>query len=218
MQLKRDLFIESPAKINIHLEIGRKRGDGFHNIESLFQMVSLYDDIHIRSLKDNDICSIEGSFNCSVSDNLIYKAVHIFRERTGIRNGLRISVKKRIPAGAGLGGGSSNAASVLTGLNMLFCTGLSNIAVAEMGQSIGSDIPFFCHSPAAVVSGRGDKVRKIRPRLDYYIVIIYPGISVNTSDAYRWYDESGEKLSFEDDICTEYSGKSPKGWNFFTSL
>ncbi len=215
------VVIDSPAKINIHLEVRERRNDGFHNIISLFQMISLYDRVEIRAAGDPGLCKISGRFNFPEADNLIYKAVQSFRSKTGIRTGLRIFVDKRIPEGSGLGGGSSNAASTLLALNKLFSTELSTQELADIAITIGSDIPFFFHLPTAVVGGRGDKLRPFTSNYTYFCIIICPLFKVNTGEAYSMIDKDGETTGrglIEEDIENLYRESSPENWRFFNSF
>jgi 4-diphosphocytidyl-2-C-methyl-D-erythritol kinase len=181
--------IRSPAKINIHLEIRNKRRDGYHNLISIFHMVSLFDTITICSLKKNSVCEITGNCDIPTQQNLVCRAVTQFRKATGVQNGVSIELKKNIPLGAGFGGGSSNAASTLIGLNKLFDTDLSTVSLSDLGLKIGSDVPFFCKYPAAVVTGRGESILEIEARPEIYGVIVKPDFSISTENAYKWYDE-----------------------------
>jgi len=212
----------SPAKVNLHLEIYPLREDGFHSLLSIFQMVSLYDEIRVCSLTDDDVCTITGNFDFPAEDNIIGKCCRIFREQTGIRTGLSFDVRKRIPAGAGLGGGSSNGASVLRALNAMFQTGLSPVDLAAMGAKAGSDIPFFCSAPAALVSGRGEFIEPLAARTDYFLVLVVPPIHVGTAAAYGWLDKaqmtavpSADRAGY---IRALYERENPAGWDFFNSF
>jgi len=150
--------VRAAAKVNLHLRVYGRRNDGFHGILSLFQAVSLADLIVIRSLKESDTIEIDGNFDCPAQDTTIYKDIVAFRKASGIRTGLSLSGDKCIPAGAGLGGGSSDAAATLTGLQSLLDGGLMPAAIEELGAGIGSDVPFFLNSAAAIVAGRGEEV------------------------------------------------------------
>lgn len=218
--------ILSPGKVNLHLEVGARREDGYHDIRSLFQMIDLYDEIVIRSLKDEGICLVQGDFDCAPKDNLISRAVKIFREETGIHTGVSIQVDKRIPAGSGLGGGSGNAASVLTSLNLLFAAGLSRKVITELGGLLGSDVPFFCGTAAAVVSGRGEEILPVEPRSGLWAVLVCPEEGISTQFAYGWFDEdtAGGRLEsdsvFESvfEIVESYGNAEPSAWRFSNSL
>ncbi len=214
--------ILSPGKINLHLQVGPRREDGYHEIKSLFQMIGLYDEIVIRSLKNEGICRVRGDFDCALKDNLISRAVEIFREKTGIPKGVSIRVNKAIPAGAGLGGGSGNAASVLTALNILFAAGLSRKEITALGGLLGCDVPFFCGTAAAVVTGRGENIRPIEPRGGLWAVLVCPEERVGTGEAYAWFDEdtAGGDPDFDSTpaIVESYGKDEPSDWRFSNSL
>ncbi|MDR3200289.1 MAG: 4-(cytidine 5'-diphospho)-2-C-methyl-D-erythritol kinase [Spirochaetales bacterium] len=221
--------ILSPAKVNLHLEIYPKRDDGFHSLLSVFQMVSLYDEIGIRSLTTADVCKtdcidcvIEGDFSFPAEENIIWKCCRIFRRQTGVRTALAFQVRKRIPQGAGLGGGSSNGASVLRALNLIFETGLSVQKLAEMGSEAGSDIPFFCTAPAALVSGRGEFIKELVPRTDFFLVLVIPPLHIATAAAYGWLDAAGTAaspaLGRDEYIKDQYEKRGPERWDFFNSF
>jgi 4-diphosphocytidyl-2-C-methyl-D-erythritol kinase len=217
----------SPAKVNLHLEIFSKRGDGFHTLLSVFQMISLYDEIEIRSLTTEDVCEIAGDFPFPPHKNIIWTCCRIFREKTGVKRGLSFTVKKRIPQGAGLGGGSSNGASVLRALNGMFGTGLSAVELSALGAEAGSDVPFFCRCPAALVSGRGELIEGLDPRTDFFLVLVVPPLRVNTAAAYGWLDAarrpgqpalSSPAAGSREYLKNMYEGESPENWRFFNSF
>ena len=219
-----DLSLKAPAKVNLYLRITGKRDDGYHSLISLVQMVSLYDTIRIRSLKVKKYYTVCGNFSVPKNKNTIWKALDIFKKKTGINIGISIRVRKQIPIGAGLGGGSSDAAAVLMGLDTLFETKLGNGQLAEMALHIGSDVPFFLGTTAAVVSGRGEKIVPVPPRSDFSIVAVYPGLSVNTSQAYLWYDEYLPHTELNaneysaDDVSQMYQNQNVREWRFDNSF
>jgi 4-diphosphocytidyl-2-C-methyl-D-erythritol kinase len=217
----------SPAKVNLHLEIYPKRDDGFHGLVSVFQMVSLYDEITIRSLTDEEVraggdCLIEGDFNFPAEENIIGKCCGIFRKETALKTGLAFRVRKRIPQGSGLGGGSSNGGAVLRALNTVFGTGIPDERLAGMGAMVGSDIPFFCKAPAAIGSGRGECVSPLRAREDFFLVLVVPPLHINTSAAYGWLDADGEfaapSRGREDALRRIYEEGILENWKFFNSF
>ncbi len=214
--------VRASAKVNLHLRVYGRRADGYHDILSVFQAISLSDTIVIRSLKESDSIVIEGDFDCPARLTTVYKAALAYREATGIRTGLSISVDKRIPAGAGLGGGSSDAAAVLNGLEQLFRGGLPPPALAVLGASIGSDVPFFLSSAAAIVSGRGENISPIEAREDYSIVLAFPGKAVSTAWAYSALDADRPDDSSEPDpnrrcLLEAYRG-TIRRWPFANSF
>jgi 4-diphosphocytidyl-2-C-methyl-D-erythritol kinase len=155
------MLLKSPAKINLFLRVLGKRSDHYHEIASLIQAVSLFDTLDFQPTN-------EDAFFCSDptlpknGNNLVVKARDLFRELTGCKAPVKIILHKNIPAEAGLGGGSGNAATTLYGLNALFSTGLNDAALKEAGAKLGSDIPFFFSSGRAFCSGRGEKVVDVR--------------------------------------------------------
>jgi 4-diphosphocytidyl-2-C-methyl-D-erythritol kinase len=217
--------ILSPAKINYHLDVGRIREDGFHEILSLFQAVSLYDEMEWSLTEHPGECRIEGNFPCAPEDNLIYKANREFRSATGFEKGVRVVVDKRIPHEAGLGGGSSNAAAALKALCKLSGIPLSLEKKVEIAANLGSDVPFFFYSAAASVSGRGDVVEPVAGRTDFCIVLTKPdGLGISTARAYaevdRWKATVGTSQSFisKEDMIQMYEAVSPGDWAFFNSF
>src|SRR6266513_2653484 len=180
--------ILAPAKINLSLKILSRRDDGFHELDTLIAPVSLYDEIRIDK---EPVCGIR--FGCddpSVpqgSDNLAVRAAQAFFETTRIKAAVSIELKKKIPHGAGLGGGSSDAASVLLALNKLFNAKLSPEALAEMAAPIGSDIPFFVFQSAALCKGHGEMVTPMKLKRQFSILLLKPDFAVSTAWAYsRW--------------------------------
>jgi 4-diphosphocytidyl-2-C-methyl-D-erythritol kinase len=177
----------APAKVNLSLRVLGRRGDGFHEIETLIAPISLYDKIDIeRQPRWID-------FNCNDpsiprgDENLIIRAARKFLEATRIKTGLCIRLAKKIPQGAGLGGGSSDAAATLLGLNRLFESKLSREALANIGATIGSDVPFFIFQSAALCRGRGEVVRPIQLEGELSILLFKPAFTVSTAWAYsRW--------------------------------
>ena len=214
--------VRAAAKVNLHLRVYGRRKDGFHGILSLFQAVSLADTIVLRSWTESDTIEIDGDFGCTVTETTIYKAVCAYREASGDRTGLSLKVDKRVPAGAGLGGGSSDAAATLLGLQSLRGGSLSPSILAEMGASIGSDVPFFLSAAAAIVSGRGEVVEPIRARSDFSVLIAFPGFSVPTAGAYALLDrerpdESEEPDPSPDELIAFYRGEIGE-WPFANSF
>lgn len=179
------LFIESPAKINLRLEILKKREDGYHEIRTLLQKISLHDTLSF-SLKNRKGISLKANHpDLPVGkDNLIYKAIQSILKVSGYKGGVQVQIEKRIPLGAGLGGGSSNAAVTLQAMNQLLRMNLSQKDLMEMGLRIGADVPFFLSKGAAIGSGIGERLKRIvLPELWY--ILIYPNFEVSTRWAYQ---------------------------------
>ena len=181
----------APAKINLSLKILGRREDGFHEIETLIVPISLCDEIKID--KDDAKEGIE--FRCDDAsvphgdDNLAVRAARTFLETAKVKSGVAIELKKKIPHGAGLGGGSSDAATTLLALNELFKTNLPREALAKMGETIGSDVPFFIFQSAAICRGRGELVTPLKFHEQLSILLLKPAFAVPTEWAYsRWQD------------------------------
>jgi 4-diphosphocytidyl-2-C-methyl-D-erythritol kinase len=181
----------APAKINLSLRIIGRRSDGFHEIETLVAPISLCDEIRIeqRSGKQKIEFGCDDPSVPKGEDNLVIRAAKTFFEQTKISGRVSIELKKRIPHGAGLGGGSSDAASTLMALNALFETNLPREALAKMAETIGSDVPFFIFQSAGVCKGRGELVSPTRLREQLSVLLLKPEFGVPTQWAYsRWRD------------------------------
>jgi 4-diphosphocytidyl-2-C-methyl-D-erythritol kinase len=181
----------APAKINLSLRVLGRRSDGFHEIETFIAPISLCDEIKIEQRSGKQ----EIAFRCddpSVpkgEDNIVVRAANAFFEETKITSGVSIALKKTIPHGAGLGGGSSDAASTLLALDEIFDTKLPREALAKMAEMIGSDVPFFIFQSAAVCKGRGELVSPTRLREQLSVLLLKPEFGVPTQWAYsRWRD------------------------------
>jgi len=173
------------AKINLFLDVLERREDGYHEIETLMQPIGLWDDLSMtRTESGIELAGDDPTISWG-SDNLCHRAAGEFLARTGLDGGVRISVAKGIPHGAGLGGGSSDAAAVLIGLDEMFGTGLGEEGLIEIGLSLGSDVPFFIKGGPAVGRGRGEILEPVEGLRTGWILIIKPNITVSTSWAYR---------------------------------
>lgn len=173
--------LTAPAKINWTLAVLDKRPDGFHAIQSLMQTISLCDELTFAEAKYLRVAS---SLHIPADRNLVHRAAQALRNVTGCTLGAAITLSKDIPTGAGLGGGSSDAATTLKGLNTLWGLGLSDAELAEIGASIGSDVPFFFAAPAARVEGRGEIVTPLPVTQSCIVLLVYPSFGVSTSWAY----------------------------------
>ncbi len=218
----KEAVVLAPGKVNLHLEVLGKRQDGFHDIVSLFQVVDLCDRLTVRSLTDSSECVIHGMGNIPPGENSIYRAARLFKGKCGLDTGIAVSVEKNIPAGAGLGGGSSDAAGVLIGLNALFDYPLTEQELAGLGGQVGSDVPFFLLASTALVTGRGEYVRPIEGRTDFSLVLVFPGFSVSTPSAYRALSRlPGETISprlSPMEVLRCYTSEHPPVWPFFNSF
>ena len=194
--------IEAPCKINLHLKIGERRPDGFHSLESLFATLAFADTLRFDRSGEEGDCSLSTSAECPgepipPEKNLVIRAVSLFRERTGYKDGLRISLNKRIPAGAGLGGGSSDAAAALLALNSLAGGPLSMGELSKTAAFLGSDVPFFINGGLAFVSGRGEVVEPVHFSQQLWVVLVKPPFSSDTASAYWLLDQARKDKKYE---------------------
>ena len=194
--------IEAPCKINLHLGIGEKRSDGFHTLESIFATLAFCDTLRFECTEKEGDSTLLMNWEIPEepilpSKNLVMQAVSLFRERTNYKKGLKIAVTKRIPAGAGLGGGSSDAASSLLALNLLAGTALPIEKLMEMAATLGSDVPFFLSGGAAYVGGRGESIEPVEIRRKLWVILCKPPFAVSTSFAFRALDQVRESQASE---------------------
>ncbi len=179
--------IKSYAKINLTLDILKKREDGYHEIATVFQQVGLCDEIELTKISEGiEIeCNVK---NIAHEGNLAYKAARLVKEKYPITEGVKIDLEKTIPIGAGLSGGSSNAAAVLKGMNELFSLNLSSNELIELSKELGMDVAFHILGGTCVGRGRGEILEKVADFPAHYVVIVYPGFSINTAKAYGGID------------------------------
>jgi 4-diphosphocytidyl-2-C-methyl-D-erythritol kinase len=201
MPLSDKQTVFAPAKVNLHLAVKDRRHDGFHNLESIFVKLDFGDKLHFLPVNNKNSTKInmefeeKACFNGNISladipqeDNIIFKAVSLFRSRTGFDQGLNINVEKRIPCGSGLGGGSSNAASTLLVLNKMAGFPLDLGGLLEAAATLGSDVPFFIYeTSAAWVTGRGECIKPLETP-HWLFVLVIPNFSSNTAIAFRLLD------------------------------
>jgi len=189
--------IKAPAKINFGLNVVEKRKDGFHNIETIFYPLSLSDTL---AFSDSDKYTFEtdNSILKSEKDNLITKAKEILEQYTGKTINVQIHLSKRIPIGAGLGGGSSDAATTLVTLNRLLKLGLDSVELNKLALKLGSDVPFFLNPFPSYGTSRGEILEQIDFKIKESILLINPGIFVSTKWAYEKITPKKPELSLID--------------------
>lgn len=170
----------APAKLNLFLHITGRRQDGYHLLQTVFQFIDLVDDIEFQLTTDGALRRSSAMPGVAEEDDLVIRAARLLQEHSGSTHGVDIKVNKRIPEGGGLGGGSSDAATTLVALNELWQTGLEPSQLAEIGLSLGADVPVFVHGRAAWAEGVGEQLSPVEPAEVYYLVI-HPGCSVPTA-------------------------------------
>lgn len=187
-----ELVLKAYAKINLALAIQNKRSDGYHNLSTIMQTVSIYDRVTLK--KSNQItCNINNDFIPSGEKNIAFKAAKVFFEFTGIDAGVDIVIDKKIPYGAGMGGGSADAAAVFLGLNKLYCANVSENSLVQLASKVGADVPFLLKGGTALAEGIGEIITNIKPLPECNILIVKPSISVSTVDAYNEYDKLADE-------------------------
>ncbi|HEY3414999.1 MAG TPA: 4-(cytidine 5'-diphospho)-2-C-methyl-D-erythritol kinase [Armatimonadota bacterium] len=181
----------APAKINLTLEILGSRADGYHELRSVMQAISLHDTLTLEDAPGEGIIVSGGSPDAPPDEsNLVYRAATALAGAAGVEQGARIALRKRIPVGAGLGGGSSDAATALLALNKLWCLDWPAVRLAEIGATLGSDVPFFLTGGTALAEGRGETLTELLPPAQVWLVVVWPGVKLPTPRVYRRYDES----------------------------
>ena len=236
------LRLAAPCKINLHLEVRNLRADGYHNLESLFVTLAFGDTLIFTTgekagrgavfmdcaiSRDSALCgslshepsSLDVDTAIPLEKNSVYQAVSLFRSRTGFSKGVNITVEKRVPLGSGLGGGSSDAASALMGMNIFAGGAAGPEELAEMALELGSDVPFFLsQGGAAWVSGRGERISPLPFPQDLYILLVCPDFPSHTGAAFRLLD--GDRANHPPSARQDHEelirrlGQDPKTWTF----
>ncbi|HET9835341.1 MAG TPA: 4-(cytidine 5'-diphospho)-2-C-methyl-D-erythritol kinase [Rhodanobacteraceae bacterium] len=174
----------APAKLNLFLRIVGRRADGYHLLQTVFRLLDWGDEIRLRVHDDGTIVRVEGSDLIRAEDDLTVRAARALQAATGTRLGAAIAVNKRIPVGAGLGGGSSDAATALVALNALWKTGLSNAQLAGIAVRLGADVPVFVHGRSAWAEGVGERLAPLDMPPRWY-VILDPRVHVSTAELFQ---------------------------------
>ncbi len=216
--VKNAVSASANAKINLHLEVLGKRKDGFHEIVSIFHPISLADELLIQKDTGSGKCVVYSPLFELPVKNTITKAYEEFKKASGIDDGITVKLIKNIPVGAGLGGGSSDAASVLLGLNRIFNTKFSAGELKELALKIGSDVPFFIENRPAIVKGRGEHIEPIQLDLNYFGVLVYPEIQSSTAEAYSLLNRKADELCSASFKPGEFCSENCCKWPFFNSF
>ena len=173
----------APAKLNLFLHVLGRRDDGYHELQTVFQFLDLEDSISLTLRPDHRVCRTSAHAEVEEDSDLVVRAARLLQRETGTSRGADISVDKRIPLGAGLGGGSSDAATTLLGLNKLWNLRLSVEDLAALGLRLGADVPVFVHGAAAWAEGVGERLQPVELEMPWYLVI-NPGCAVATAEVF----------------------------------
>ena len=182
--MTKKIELYAPAKINLFLHIIGQRDDGYHQLQSVFQLIDWYDTVSLELIEADEIVRPVGADGVNAENDLVVRAARLLKKYASYPYGVKIHLEKNIPMGAGLGGGSSDAASVLIGLNHLWGLGLPQSELAHLGLQLGADIPFFLFGQNAFVEGIGEQLNRLDLPEEQFLVI-FPGQSVATKDVFQ---------------------------------
>ncbi|MCQ9207292.1 MAG: 4-(cytidine 5'-diphospho)-2-C-methyl-D-erythritol kinase [Omnitrophica bacterium] len=191
------MILYAPAKINLYLKVLNKRSDGYHNIETVFERIALYDKIILR--KSDKIKVLCNNSNVPTDKNsLIYKTISLFKERAGVSKGVEVKIFKKIPVASGLGGGSSDAASLLGGLSKFWGSSLDPACLLKIGRSLGADIAFFLNKASFAFAGeRGDRIIPFEwKEAKFWHLLISPPVKTLSKDIYQMFSNEIRKKPF----------------------
>jgi 4-diphosphocytidyl-2-C-methyl-D-erythritol kinase len=175
--------LPAPAKLNLFLHITGRRGDGYHELQTLFQLLDYGDWLEFEHRDDGEISLHCPGLNIPTEENLVYRAAQMLQSRAGSTHGARIHLDKRLPSGGGLGGGSSNAATTLLALNRLWNLEITSAELAEIGLKLGADVPVFVHGHSAWAEGVGEKLTSVELPEQWFLVIA-PRCKVSTAEVF----------------------------------
>ena len=178
------IALPAPAKLNLFLHVVGRRPDGYHELQTVFQFIDLADRVRISHRADTSLRRTVALPGVAEADDLVIRAARLLREASGVEKGADIGVEKRIPPGGGLGGGSSDAASALVGLNRLWGLGMDTERLAALAVKLGADVPVFVHGLAAWAEGIGERLAPLALEQPWYVLVV-PPFAVSTADVFR---------------------------------
>ena len=180
---------KAPAKINLAIDVLSKRPDGYHEVSLIMQSVSLWDVIELKTINENKIIVTANSeLVPEGTQNIVYKAAELIKNRYNIKSGVKIEIEKNIPVAAGLGGGSTDAAATIVLLGKAWKLGMSRTEILDIAESLGSDIPFCLKGGTALAEGLGEKITPLKPMPDCFILLAKPDINISTKKVYEGLD------------------------------
>lgn len=179
-----DRWWPAPAKLNLFLHVTGRRADGYHDLQTLFQLLAWGDELRFELNEGTAIERVSGPATLAPDEDLCVRAARLLQRVTNVAQGARIQLRKRIPLGGGLGGGSSDAATTLAVLNCLWGTGLATPDLCRLGLELGSDVPVFIHGSSAWAEGRGEVLTPVELPERWYL-IVHPGVAVGTGEIFQ---------------------------------
>ena len=192
-----EIYLKARAKVNLNLEVLEKRKDNYHNIQSVFQKINLYDELYIKKTKTGKI-EIDTNINeLQNEENIISKAYKVLKNRNEAITGVSVKLIKKIPMQAGLAGGSTDCASFILGMNKLFDLKLTKMEIEEIGKNLGADVPPCFYNKAVKAEGIGEIITPINTNFKYYFVIIKPKVSFSTKEMYQKIDDQKKVYTLE---------------------
>ena len=213
--MPRSLTLRPPAKINLFLRVGARRPDGFHEVQTLLQSIALADRLVVTGRRGPFVLRVKGGGAPADRTNLIWRAAEVLwraLDRSGDPRDAQVTLEKHVPAGAGLGGGSSDAAAALVALNRVWKGRRSVADLARLAVELGADVPFFLCGGTALGLHRGDAVYPVDDVRRLGVVVLVPSFGVATADAYRWYDEDAAASIAPDAASREPVMRVDVGW------
>ena len=208
----------TPAKINLFLRIQKKRSDGYHDLLLNYLPISLFDTIELQP-SDGIGLELDGNLeDLSLEDNLVIKAIRVLEREVERQISLKIGLEKNIPAGAGLGGGSGNAAGMLVVLNRLLDLSLSESKLQQIALQLGADVPFFVTPKPSLAQGIGEKLTRLPDFEPLHLLLIYPGFSIPTAEAYRICQISGQTAPLKQYTIDEFASLRQEMNDFWIPL
>lgn len=189
----REATYTSPCKFNLFLDVIDRRADGFHEVVTIIEPLSLNDRLHLQETSGKMEVYTDHPGIPDGPDNIVYQAAQLIREEAGIKRGVVIRIEKRVPAAAGLGGGSANAARTLLRLNELWELNLSPQTMVRLSAKLGSDVPFFLNPTTSLCRGRGEESTPLPPTPNFWSVLINPGFPISTRWAYEQLEVSSPR-------------------------
>lgn len=201
------LNLPCPAKLNLFLHITGRRDDGYHQLQTLFQLLDYGDELSLSSRPD-PVITLAPDFSAIPTElNLVYRAARLLQFTTGCPHGVDIFLTKRLPAGGGIGGGSSDAATTLVGLNQLWGTGLSLAELASLGVQLGADVPVFIHGRSAWAEGIGERLAPLELPARWYVVLA-PNCAVSTAEVFSHKDLTRNSIAIKVRAFFEEGGRN----------